>query len=203
MGRSKKKIPISNKLIAVLALLIVTNLNVLAFGKTENWFEKISKIKLGITKREEVERLFNSPKVKKVNKFKASETVSYATKEGVLYASYSLGKCSEGFDEYDLEKGTIVDLFFSSSKPIEVSKLKLDLTQFKSQNESDTENWIYTNDDLGLWYGVNSKKQLIAADISLTDKQEQQYSCKSKSQSSRINFYSLENIMYWSIINSG
>lgn len=171
-----REVQMKNIIFKVIFLFIVGSLNSFAYGNYENWFDKVSKIKVGISTKQEVEELFNFPTADRINKFNWNENVYYKTKEGMLRISYSLGNCSEGLAKYNLEKGTVLSFFFSAIKPISISNLKLDLTEFKSQKESDTGNWYYSNSDFGVTY-ILFENKIFEVDASLTEKQKNQYAC--------------------------
>jgi hypothetical protein len=169
-----------NKLIIIFTLLVIINLSGFTYGKDENRFDQISKIKAGQSTKHEVERIFGLPVVVKVLKFSSNENVYYKTKEGSLEVSYTLGNCAEGADKYNLEKGTILSLFFHAREPLKISALKLDLKPFKTYQESDTQNWYHSNAERGITY-VSFKNKIFEVELRLTKSQLEQYSCAGKS----------------------
>jgi len=160
-------------------MLIVVSSSV--FGKDGNWFEKVSKIRLTLTTKQEVEKIFPGSTIKGVYKSQNSETVDYKTNDGFLDVTYSLVSCSaSNMGGYNLSEGTVIRVYFRSFKLLKVSKLKLDLTRFEGKKEDDTENWQFSSDELGTMYTLWGKKQLSAVLFYMTEKQKQQFSCQNK-----------------------
>lgn len=166
------------KFLIVLFLIFV--LNGLILGQGDNWFNKISEIKPGISTRQDVESLFDSALIEQTNQFVGNEDVYYKTREGKLLVSYSLKSCIEGSEMYDLEKGKVILITFFPNLPLKISKLKLDLTSFKKRKENDNDNWDYINQELGIIYVLLDKKKLTYVSIGLTKEQRENYSCKTK-----------------------
>lgn len=126
-----------------------------------------------------MEKLFDFPPVHYQKKFSGYEAVTYATKEGLLSVDYSLGECiSKDNESMNLKNGTVFEMSFSSDLPLDIKKIKLDLTNFDVEQSDDTPNWIYQNKEKTIIYGLWKNKKLHYVKYSLKKNFYQQYECK-------------------------
>lgn len=163
MGRFHKRLSINSSIFILLTTALFFSYPI--FGKEPKWFYQLKKIEILKSTKQDIEKLFPSltSKLSVKHKFKNSEEIHYLLKEESLFVSYSLQKCFSSSAEnerfsYNVDKDTLLFLAYHPKKPVKISKLKLDLSSFKSYKETDTENFIYYNDDLGLRYGIADSK---------------------------------------------
>lgn len=132
-----------------------------------NWLLKLRKLKILESTKEEVERMFDNPKIvdysnlAKKEKNGWGEKIEYKTKEGYLEALYSTGKCAESKSEfgYDVDKETLVELHFYPFDEVSYSKLGFDLNQFDSKPVIDVYNtYSFRNKRLGVEITINNEK---------------------------------------------
>lgn len=124
------------------------------YGAPPEWFIKLKQIKILESTRQEIETLFNHPKITYESVGQETVSVEYALKQGELYVSYSLGKCSEQSEySYDVEKDVVTRVDIDLKKHINISKLGLDLNGFKKSGISDLPGiFTYRNEDLGEYH---------------------------------------------------
>lgn len=149
------KIQVTVKIVLVVILVLTTNSSL--FSATPKWFSKLKQIKLLTTTRQEVEKLFDSPKVTDTYEWDGRKVIEYKLKEGELTIVYSRGKCSETNKEgYDVDKDVVIDLDMNLKKDISISELKLDLNGFDRTEIYDLPGvFEYRNENLGEYYAAN------------------------------------------------
>src|SRR5215203_4460615 len=104
--------------LAVVILLFAST----CFSQESAWLAKIKQIELLKSTEKDVERIFGKP----------TETyedwVEYKIEEGDITITYSKGKCAANKDsEYDVEKGTVEEIYFYTPKSIDFKSLNLNL----------------------------------------------------------------------------
>lgn len=157
MGKIHKKLSIVIKLL--LLVLFCFKTDSLAFSEEPNWYLKLKQIKMLETTKTEVEKIFSSYKVRYINKFNREQVYYYKSKGSEIIVTYSRGKCPEIpteklFAGYDVDRDIVINIVYYPLKDIKISKLKLDLRNFESYKEIDTNNYVYFNEDLGVEYGI-------------------------------------------------
>jgi hypothetical protein len=178
MERMAKEVSMNTKILFVLLVTTFMNNTLLAQESQRHWFDRISKIEPGLSKRQQVESVFGAIRVEKTNSFEDTEDVYYKTNEGALRVTYSLGGCSRLANSYDLERDTVVSFLFRAVKPIPSSKVKLDLKVMKRERESDTTNVYYSNSEAGVVY-VLFKSKVFEIQHGLTERQKLKLSRRS------------------------
>jgi hypothetical protein len=147
------------------------------------WYSKLRQIKPLITTKQEVEKLFNYPKVTDAYEGIWSNSVDYKLKEGELSISYSQGRCSETNKDngYDVAKDVVIDVDLYLKKEVSISALSLDLSNFEKTEISDLPNlFTYRNEDLGEYY--NGSLEKIRDIHFFPSKEQEKLACKSLKQ---------------------
>src|SRR3954464_1185825 len=94
-----------------LIFVFISATNAAALNSKPKWYSKLRQIKLMITTRQEVEKLFDHPKVTYTYDGAVGRSVEYKIKEGRLSVVYSLGKCSKASDYgYDVERDMVINV---------------------------------------------------------------------------------------------
>lgn len=130
------------------------------------WMSKLRQIEILKSKREDVERIFDSPLIIETVDLSNSGTtgwreyVEYKTKDGDLTVYYSIGRCAELPYKlgYDVERGIVVKIEFEPRKRIPIEQLNFDYKTF---------DWGYTDDVPGSYSGGNNE---LGVDIYFTNK---------------------------------
>jgi hypothetical protein len=147
--------PESKFLKLILLIVFVSTFNSFAVaGAAPKWYSKLRQIKLMETTRQEIEKLFDNPRVIDTSDGWSGRGVEYRLKEGELDVTYSLGKCV-GKTEYvyDVEKDVITDLHLNLKKFVNISALSLDLRNFEKTEIYDIRGvFEYRNEDTGEQY---------------------------------------------------
>lgn len=143
------------------------------------WIDKLKQIQVMQSQKQDVENIFQSLEVKKIRKGKGSQTVDYKINNGRLSISDSTGQCSleENIGVYDVEDGVVIGVYLFLLEPVKISKLHLNLRAFEKYNSSESNAWIYTNDELGIQYS-GGKKTIYSIELYPADKYDHLY-CKS------------------------
>ena len=127
-----------------------------ASAREPDWHKKLKQIKALKSKRKDVEKIFNFPRVEESLKNKALEFVFYQTAEGKMVVRYSTGRCAaEKTEGYDLESGTVANIIFFPEKFIEFSKLKIDRKKLLKPRLENGSPKRYVNEETGVRYAVD------------------------------------------------
>lgn len=139
---------------SILVITLISMLIVFVNAATPKWYLKLRQIKLMETKQEQIEKLFNYPKVIDSYDGEIGRSIKYQLKEGELSVVYSLGKCVGNSNYvYNVEKNVITKLDFDLKKYVSFSKLNLDLRSFDRTEVSDLPGMFdYRNESLGEHY---------------------------------------------------
>lgn len=142
-------------------------------AKEPEWFLKLQEIKIFQSSQQDVERIFNYPKVIYSSSEQSEQgwgnIIKYQTKSGELEVFYSTGRCSESSnkDGWDINEGIIVSIEFEPKKPIKLSMFNLDLTTFVADKESDNPTYNYRSFELGIEFNTLGGK-VTSFEYSLT-----------------------------------
>lgn len=146
------------------------------YGKEPEWFLKMKEIKVLQSKRQDVLRVYNYPKITYSSNENPKETgwgeiVRYETKDGKLRVFYSTGRCSKltNADGLDVDKDVVVNIGFEPANPVELRDLDLDLRTFTGYKESDTQYFEYRSEELGMDFTLLGGK-VTSIEYSLTPK---------------------------------
>jgi hypothetical protein len=147
---------IKNKAVGFILILLFIFLTAFPASAAEpDWHKKLKQIKALKSKRKDVEKIFNFPRVEESLKNKALEFVSYQTAEGRMVVRYSTGKCgAEKTEGYDLENGTVTNIIFFPEKFVEFSKLRIYRKKLLKPRLEDNSPKRYVNEDTGVKYAV-------------------------------------------------
>lgn len=176
MEQLLSKIQITVTVFLIVVFILVTNL--FASNTKPKWFSKLRQIELLVTTRQEIEKLFNYPEVVNAFEGESSKRVKYRLKEGELFISYSQGICSKtNKDGYDVEKDVVINFSMYLENEVRISKLNLDLSNFKKTAISDLVGvFTYRNEDLGEDYSGTSQK--IKEITFFPTKEQEKLNCK-------------------------
>lgn len=143
-----------------LIIVIILAVSVFAYSIEPKWFSNLRQVKPMITTKQEVEKLFDYPKVRYTFDGEWSKKVDYILKEGELSVFYSQGRCSEMKTEgYDVEKYIVIDIDMDLKKEVSISKLNLDLSRFEKTEINDLIGvFSYVNEDSGEWVTGTTRK---------------------------------------------
>lgn len=158
MGRLLSKIQINKKYVAATFFVLLINLQV--YSKPPMWYTNFKQIKLMISTKQDVEKLFNYPKISYVFDGDWSENIDYKIKEGKLSVSYSQGKCSENYQRgYNVEKDIVIGITLYLEKEVSYQNLGIVLDHFDRREISDLVGvFTYVNDSTGEWFNGTSQK---------------------------------------------
>lgn len=158
MEQLLSKIQVTVKLFLTAFLILTINLS--AHSKTPKWYLKLKQVKLMVTTKQEVEKLFNYPEATNTFDGEWSKNIDYNLKEGKLSVSYSQGKCSEvNTDGYNVEKDVVIGITMYLEEEVSISKLALDLSNFDKREISDLVGvFTYVNENSGEWFNGTSRK---------------------------------------------
>jgi hypothetical protein len=131
------------------------------YGQPPEWFLKLRQIKVFESSRQDVERIFNDPKIVYSSNTDGKEKgwgeiIEYQTGNGKLGVFYSTGKCAESDDKtgWDVAENIVVSVEFHPNEPAKLSDFKLDLKTFKAEKAADTQHYSYRSDKLGIEFEV-------------------------------------------------
>lgn len=159
--RSEKSM---KSLISLLMLLLLT---IPGYSQTPDWYGKLKQLRIAHTKREELEKIFGNPPVTQIRNGTWSQTVDYKLDDGNLFVDYSTGKCSErNKTGYDLDNGVVIGVSLLLFHDVKLSRLRLNLKLFEKYNASDTNVFVYFNDELGIRF-EGSKRTIHSVEYSI------------------------------------
>lgn len=137
--------------LTIFVLLLTAMVN----AKDPSWLLKFKEIKPLTTTEKEVESIYGKP----VQSF--SNIRKYKAKEGVIQVNYSTGKCSQKTtkvtDDYDVEKGIAINVWFRIDKQIKFSALRFNLLDFEEDHANDIDGTEYISRTLGISYSKSAK----------------------------------------------
>lgn len=143
-------------------------------AREPDWFLKLQKIKVFKTHREEVEKIFNSPKILYSSNRDGKEPgwgeiVEYQSNDGIIEVFYSTGKCSQltNPDGWDVDEGIVVSIEFKPNVPVELPELNLNLSTFIAEKADDTQYYSYRSEKLGIEFTTLGGK-VTSVEYSLT-----------------------------------
>lgn len=157
----------SGKLFTLTILFLFVTIS--SHGAEPKWYSKYKQIQILKTTKQEFEKLFNYPQITYTSQSHTSLWVEYKIKEGKITAFYSLGKCSEVNESkygYDVNKDVLTSIDIDLQKPVDISKLGLNLQGFDKFEISDLPGvFEYSNPTIGERYITgeyfkNSSKKL-------------------------------------------
>jgi hypothetical protein len=132
-------------------IFLILILNICSKAQDAGWLINITKIQPLKSTEKDVEQLFGKPTLR------YADVGEYLAEEGKLSITYSDGNCKENIDaEYDVEKGTVVEIDFSVRKKTEFKSLNINLAGFKKKYPADITNSVsYENKKRGISYEVS------------------------------------------------
>jgi hypothetical protein len=148
-----------NKQKIVILLIVVFVSTIKLHANEPNWHIRLKQIKPLVSLKEDVEKAFAFPKIRKSFVDEGIEAVFYDTAEGELSVEYSAGNCStEEKNYYNLKKGVVVSIVFFPKKEIKFSKFNVNKNQLVKTRDGDDPPWHYINYKLGFDYAVQNGK---------------------------------------------
>lgn len=143
------------KINLLFSLVIVFFLYFSAKGEESSWYRKLKQIKPLISSKQDIERIFASPKIRRTFEDDEIEFVLYETSEGKFTVEYSTSKCSSNNKKtYNVEKGIVIRIIFFPKKEEKLSKFKVDKKLLIKTREGDDPAWHYVNDKFGVDFSV-------------------------------------------------
>jgi len=138
------------KLICVIAILFA--ISSVSKAQEPIWLTKIKQIEPLKSTEKDVEKIFGKP----TDHF--ADMSEYETEVGTLTVTYSEGKCSSNKDsEYDVEKGTVVEIGLSVRKEVDFKSLNVNEVGFKKQFSFDAPGaYSFENKQLGIDYSIGN-----------------------------------------------
>jgi hypothetical protein len=133
--------------ISILIFLFVSA----CFAQEAPWLKQIKQIGPLKSTEKDVEKIFGNPSDWYTNR------ASYKLSEGQITFTYSEGKCGENKDSgYDVEKGTVVEIYFYTPKNIKFKSLNVNLDGFNKKYATDlTNTFSYEDKKLGIRYSIS------------------------------------------------
>jgi len=147
--------------ISILIFLLVNG----CFAQEAPWLKQIKRIDPLKSTEKDVAEIFGNPSDRYTN------STSYKISEGEITFTYSEGKCGENKDsDYDVEKGTVIKIYFYTPKNIKFKSLNVNLDGFNKEYATDlTNTFSYENKKRGIRYSI-SYGRLVAIFISPSEK---------------------------------
>lgn len=140
--------------------LIVFSLAMCGFTIAQSLAEldKAKEIKLLEFNRNDVAKIFAGYEASVTNK--PNDYEWFSTKDATVRVSYSSGKCSDNFEDWNIPEGKAKEIEFSLTTAITLKDSGIDLTKYKKEKEyvNLARAYIYHNKDLGIAFEVYKNK---------------------------------------------
>lgn len=148
-------------------------LNLPAFGQMPKWFVRIKQIKLFETTRNDVEKLFDNPKITNSLRGSAGMSVDYKLNVGGLSITYSNGQCSKStIYDYAVAADVVTSIELFLDSPVDIARLGLNIKHFEKVAIGDVEGLFnYSNESQGIYF-VGDVRRLHELEITPTPEQE-------------------------------
>lgn len=154
-------------------LFVAMSPTVLAQISEAELVEKTREIILFQTSQEQVEMLMKAPKIIKTIEIKSGVQVIYRFSNARLTVNYSGPRCSSGLK---VEAGRVLRTSLLFHESVEITKLGLEMNQFRSYVEPDSGAWIYTDEVRGVTMD-GDKNTIYAITFFPTDEAKKQFTC--------------------------
>jgi hypothetical protein len=126
-----------------------------ANSQVPDWYEKLKTFSPRISRRAEVEKIFESPRILSSYTFEGIESVYYEVNDGRFTVEYFSGVCHPNRSYLcQLKKDTAIDIRFVLKTPIKLSRLKLNLREMEFYRENDNPTEHYVDRSVAIGYGV-------------------------------------------------
>ncbi|MEQ1765392.1 MAG: hypothetical protein ABL984_19845 [Pyrinomonadaceae bacterium] len=156
--------PFSNRQPIFLYAMIFALCVSTVFSQPQKLVEKASSITLLSSNRDDIHRLYGTPAI-----LNDSPQEIFEFGHTTLYVHYSLGTCAETKhpNGWDVQRETVISMFFDFTKPIEVGALDLTtkkgFVKFRIRDSVDA--WSFENDELGIRYVLKTNGKIESVSI--------------------------------------